>query len=198
MQQLKTQRLFFAITLKPELQLQLINILPILHKHPGGHEIIWTPQEKLHVTLRFLGETPIEKIPSCINLIQSHLENIPTFEMTMDSLVSLPKRSPRIIALQVAISPALENVFQTVDQCLVSLGFTPERRAFFPHITLGRTRGRKISLTTLMQDITLPNFLPQQVTQIVLMRSETQPTGSVYRIVQPLVLNATTDFKDKA
>ncbi|HVV69665.1 MAG TPA: RNA 2',3'-cyclic phosphodiesterase [Gammaproteobacteria bacterium] len=179
-----TQRLFFAIPLSDELQIQLINTIKTLHKHKTGHQIKWTPSEKLHVTLRFLGATKIEKIPDCIKLIESQIENLTAFSLSMGQLVTLPKKFPRIIALAVPITFELAKLFQTLEQSLISLGFTPEPRPFFPHITLGRARGGKISLPLLLEDYALPEFSPFKVKYIHLLQSETKPEGSIYTLVK--------------
>jgi 2'-5' RNA ligase len=182
------QRLFFAIELSEELQKQLISVIKTLHKHLGGHEIKWAPPEKLHITLRFLGSTKTEKIQPCLNLIEQHLENIAAFSMNLGTLVTLPKKYPRIIALTTPINFELAKLFRTLEQTLISLGFTPETRPFFPHITLGRARGGNISLPSLLQDNSLPVFPLQPVNHIVLLRSETKPEGSVYTLVKKLAL----------
>jgi RNA 2',3'-cyclic 3'-phosphodiesterase len=128
-------RLFVAVDLPEEVRRQLD---PLLGAFAGAR---WARREQLHVTLRFLGSVP----PDRVEEVRSQLAGVaapPAFTLSLQGVGVFPpnptKRSPPRV-LWVGLSPLapLAGLKQDIDQ---ALGPDPELgdRAFHPHVTLAR------------------------------------------------------------
>ncbi len=187
----KTQRLFFAIELTPTLRRAILRATRHFATQKYGRPIQWTPEEKLHITLRFLGSVNEEKIPDCLDAAAQNLRDISPFEITLGTLVVLPKRHPRVIALSVPLSVEIASLYYQLEIAMTRLEFSPENRPFFPHITLGQTK----SLLTpaacsalLAEDLTHLHHNKQRVRSITLFRSDSSAAGSIYTSLGRLCL----------
>lgn len=67
-----------------------------------------------------------------------------------------PRRGDRARVLGVGVEgdlEALEGLQAGVECALESLGFPPERRTYFSHLTLGRTRRHPVALPELLSGL---------------------------------------------
>ncbi|MGD0461163.1 MAG: RNA 2',3'-cyclic phosphodiesterase [Tepidisphaeraceae bacterium] len=132
-------RLFVAIELPERLRRHLLRMQEILRPIFGGKPV---RPEQLHLTLKFLGETPDETLPRL-------LERLRTVEMgpirlTTSGVVCFPPNGPvRIVAA------ALEDqglhcaqLQRDIDQAAHAAGFPLEGRRWTPHVTLIRVKDR--------------------------------------------------------
>ncbi len=97
----------------------------------------WTPPERMHLTLRFLGETT-EVRRDAITEELTPLVAAPV-PLAADRLVRLPSaRRPRVLAVRFAESPELSVLHARVDAALRAAGAPPADRPLLPHVTLVR------------------------------------------------------------
>jgi RNA 2',3'-cyclic 3'-phosphodiesterase len=94
----------------------------------------WQDEEQLHLTLRFVGE--VER-PVADDLA-AELARIraPPFELRVAGTGRFEQRSSGALWAGVELAAKVERA------CL-AVGLDPERRAFHPHITLARWKGRR-------------------------------------------------------
>lgn len=178
-------RLFIAIELPPEVQEVLGATQSMLARQPMP--VRWVDPAGTHLTLKFLGATSPERV----GLIEAALDDVARrhhpFLLKTAGVGSFPNRkAPRVIWLGVAGDlGALGAIQQDVEQFVAPLGYPTERRAFNPHLTLGRTNkgtepvevariGQVVSATTAPAPVTW------QVSRVSLMRSERGPGGPRY------------------
>lgn len=99
----------------------------------------WTPPERMHLTLRFLGETSADAmlaITGQIAMVQS-----PPVPIHTADLIRLPSaRRPRVLAVRVAETPELADLHARLEAALAEVGVPPEDRPLLPHVTLVRFR----------------------------------------------------------
>lgn len=110
----------------------------------ADHSLKLTPADQLHITLAFLGQKD-EKDRDRIAEQLDELESLYGFEVEAKRLVGLPKAvSPRVIAVEcMEPSGRLAAIHDELSARLVAGGlYKPENRAFFPHLTVARARGR--------------------------------------------------------
>jgi 2'-5' RNA ligase len=101
----------------------------------------WVPAEKLHLTLKFLGEQPDRAGAALRDALAPVLARAAAMDMGIGGLGAFPNlRAPRVVWLGVAPDPRLELVHHDIEVVCADLGYEPEGRAFRPHITLGRVR----------------------------------------------------------
>lgn len=93
------------------------------------------PPANLHVTLKFLGEVPADRISAIVSAMDSALADEPCFDVQVGGRGSFPSA----LWLQVRAS-ALGRMADRLDEALSVIGFQPERRAYRPHVTLARLK----------------------------------------------------------
>jgi 2'-5' RNA ligase len=106
--------------------------------------VSWTPEQNLHVTLKFLGEIPPGDVDCIASLLLEASEGIRPFGILVEGAGVFPSlRAPRV--LWVGIRESLELVgklHENMEDALSGAGFPREDRPFHPHITVGRVRDR--------------------------------------------------------
>jgi 2'-5' RNA ligase len=105
--------------------------------------VSWTPEENLHVTLKFLGEVPPDGVDRIARLLDASSRGIDPFDMAVEGAGAFPSlRAPRV--LWVGVREPLELVgklHENIESALSGAGFPREGRPFHPHVTIGRARG---------------------------------------------------------
>jgi 2'-5' RNA ligase len=134
-------RLFFALDLAPEARAALAAWRDA--GLAGRDDLRAVPEEALHMTLAFLGETPGERIEAVRSCGLDAAAGLPAPVLAPGEVVPLPRRAPRLFALDLADEDAAASDVQAaVAGALAGAGlFEPEARPFWPHLTLARVRG---------------------------------------------------------
>ena len=162
-----------------------------------GSKIRWVPPENLHLTLKFIGSVPEQKLQAIIGA----LRGVPVVGLVQVRIRGLawyfnPKTSVMLWAT-VEDSKPLTALATTVDQRLASLGIAPENRSFVPHFTLARassrnlTAGVSIALSVLAEKYKKHDFGSLTPQEFHLMESKTLPAGPIYSKVQSFPFAAT-------
>jgi 2'-5' RNA ligase len=101
----------------------------------------WVPAADLHLTLKFLGETPESRLEELGRALEQAVAGVRALPVTVEGFGAFPNpRTPTVIWAGVVSEPALELLQHGVEQAFGPLGFPPEGRPFRPHLTLGRAR----------------------------------------------------------
>jgi 2'-5' RNA ligase len=144
----------------------------------------WSPLENLHITTRFIGAWPEDRLPS----LQSTLAAIPpapSFPVTVGGFGFLPAtRHPKIFYAAVDGGPPLTALAAATDRALSTIGLEPEQRPYTAHLTLARIRDE--NLTALRAHISAdpqPRFGTFPVTEFHLYSSHPGPAHSTYSIL---------------
>jgi RNA 2',3'-cyclic 3'-phosphodiesterase len=87
-----------------------------------------------HVTLKFLGDVPTQKIEEICETLRS--VRVAPFNVAVSGMGAFPGRSVRVVWL--GLKADFSDLFCQIEDSLSRLGFEPERRKFSPHVTLGR------------------------------------------------------------
>jgi RNA 2',3'-cyclic 3'-phosphodiesterase len=96
--------------------------------------------EALHVTLAFLGHRPATEIELVIATVAKAIDGLAPARLTPLAAKPVPRRRPRLFALDLDDDGERAGAVQaTTANALAAGGFyTPERRAFWPHVTVAR------------------------------------------------------------
>ena len=101
----------------------------------------WQTEDQLHLTLRFIGE--VER-PVARDLADALATiNSPKFDVRLLGTGRFEQRSGGALWAGVAPKEPLVALAAKVERACQSVGLEPERRAFHPHITLARWKGRR-------------------------------------------------------
>ena len=174
-------RLFIAIVTPPQVKGSISTIISELKE--TGAEVKWEPPEKLHATLKFLGQTDeklFDRIVAGIENVCSSRESIP---IQYSGAGSFPSgRHPRVVWIGIEdLNDQLRQVYASLEDAMEELGFERESRDFKPHLTIGRVKGNK-RLERLLGKMETVTFQSEPVVLpgLALVKSDLKPGGSVY------------------
>ncbi len=177
-------RTFLAIDLPSEMHKTIAQKQESLRRELP--QINWVKSENLHITLKFLGDTPEGTIDELKQVVQQAVKNISPFVITVRGFGVFPdKRAPRTIWTGIDCEQsALEDLALQVESSVMSLGFPEEKKAFRPHLTLARIKKDNLAIGQAIQKsgiLTDPFVFGRLlVEQVTLFKSDLRPTGSVY------------------
>jgi RNA 2',3'-cyclic 3'-phosphodiesterase len=140
--------------------------------------------EALHVTLAFLGYLPEGDIPRITAALPS-AASAP--RMHAVGVKPVPPRRPRLVALDLADEDGRAGAIQgAVSDALEHEGlYEPEKRAFWPHVTLARVRkGERIRGL----EVADPPPEPWQAEALTLYRSRLSREGARYEPLHRITL----------
>lgn len=164
-------------------------VAPWRDRLPGGR---WDPQEKWHVTLKFLGRTWPRLVGWVEDVCRETSASVQPFPVRLTGLGVFPSPG-RARVLWVGLddpSEGLTRLAAGLDARLVP-EFEPERRPFTPHVTVARFRQpARIPDPEALRGIEC-SAPPFTVDRLVLYRSHLQgPRGSRYEAVGTFPLGA--------
>lgn len=134
-------RAFIAIELPEEVKAELEKLKGML-KLKRQPAVKTAGAEATHLTLKFLGNVPTEKIEAIKAVMSEIARGASGFRLELNGVGCFPStQRPRVIwaGLDGDID-ALSHFQEHLEAVLQKLGFPPENRAFSAHLTLGRVR----------------------------------------------------------
>jgi 2'-5' RNA ligase len=180
-------RAFVAIELSDEAIEELDRLQRKLKEQSPQDAVRWVRPQSIHLTLQFLGDVDSERVEAIAEALREISLDRAPFTFEIRELGVFPNaRQPRVVWVGIVEpSGALAALQKGVAEALEPLGFEPEKRAFTPHLTLGRAsrQAHRRALAELGELITRfkAGSLGQVfVNRIVLMRSDLRPGGAVY------------------
>ncbi|MGR5222146.1 RNA 2',3'-cyclic phosphodiesterase [Vibrio parahaemolyticus] len=179
-------RLFFAITLMPSDKDKLISVQEQVKKVTRKGR--YTNAFNFHITLAFLGEVHELQVNSLLSIL-SELTLIPThFRASRVGYFGHPSHA--IVHLKVEKDDSLMALQAQLNQALLQQGFPVEKRAYVPHITLGRNlclldKGCLGSIRGEAPES--PASYP--VKSVALMESKLTDTGVRYEVVSEVLVS---------
>jgi len=184
-----TIRTFVAIDLPGEIKMELDKLISGLRQ--AASDIRWVRAANLHLTLRFLGELPMESIKDLAVILQENLKGFDPFEISLAGLGGFPnlKRARVIWVGGGRGCEGLENLAPLVESSCKQSGFGPADKPFSPHLTIGRVKFPKghERLIALIESMRYESPL-FQVKDVVIFKSELLPAGPRYTMLESIEL----------
>ncbi|RMG45055.1 MAG: RNA 2',3'-cyclic phosphodiesterase [Acidobacteria bacterium] len=155
----------------------------------------WRPvgERQIHLTLRFLGETPATRAEAILHAVERAVAAAEPFAVPIRGWGVFPGPSrARILWAGVDDRDGrLARLAAAVEAAVVAAGFPPETRPFRAHLTLARA-GRGVGRPALpgRPNGTEPVFGSLPVSEVALMRSHLLPEGARYERVGAAGLGA--------
>src|SRR5207248_3001667 len=128
-------RLFVAIRPPEHIRDLLIDAMD------DGADFRWQDEEQLHLTLRFVGEVerPVaDDLAAALGRVSAA-----RFEARINGVGRFEQRSSGALWAGVEPKEPLAALAAKVERACVAVGLEPEHRAYHPHITLARWKGRR-------------------------------------------------------
>lgn len=186
-------RVFCAIELPPQTRIRLLEHIERLRALVPEVRASWSRESNIHLTLKFLGETPqrlVRKFDSALSRAASGIAPFPIL-ITGSGVFPRP-RDPRVLWIGISdTSGELAKLHSQLEAASEQEGFPREARPFHPHLTLARLRAREGAreIRRAHEDLI---FAPEKFTvnEVLLIRSELSSKGSRYSTISKHVLNA--------
>jgi len=174
----ETRRTFIAVSVPCGEKLR--HLLGLLGQM--GKPVKPVAADNLHLTLKFLGDTPAEQIPAVSEIVQTAASNASSFQMELVGIGAFPRKErPSVIWAGIDGGEPLVQIAEELEQRLQPLGFQKERRAFSPHLTLARVRRKPPpELFELFEQHAATRFGTVSVGSLTYYASDLRPQGAVY------------------
>lgn len=175
-------RIFVSIPIPEAVKRAAGAIQEELRRFSGS--VAWVRGEGMHLTLKFLGEVPADRLSAVRAALAGAAEGCGPIPLSVQGVGVFPNpRTPRVIWLGVRASDdRLERLHRRVEGALEALGFPSESRPFQAHLTLGRCRSPRgaVELAKVLaghEKAAAGDFVARAVS---LMESRLQSGGAVY------------------
>jgi 2'-5' RNA ligase len=153
--------------------------------------VSWVKPKNIHVTLKFLGEVPEERIKEVLSATQKAVEGARKFTMSLKGTGAFPNlRRPRVIWIGAGSGEEeLSLLAARIEEEMEKIGFPKEKRKFSAHFTVGRVKSPR-NIEKLMELVSSSDFQTEeiQVSEVVVMKSQLDPGGAIYTPLRKIPL----------
>ena len=165
-------RLFTAIPMPEHVKEQLAEFQQPIEG------VRWQDKDKLHLTLKFLGDTDAQKAEK----LQEELQEIElnAFSLTLKGFGYFPEgKKPSVLWAGIEPNDSLTSLYQSIEQVCTSLGFEEDNRSFKPHVTVARVNGgRKRDVMSFINQHKQFRIDNVRIEEFVLYESKLHPDGA--------------------
>lgn len=134
-------RIFVAIDLSPQIKKAIAAHIQQLRQEWPKATIGWVRPENLHLTLKFIGEVPAERLNDIANAVERAIIGCTPFTFDISGSGAFPVRgTPRVLWIGVTANRPLSRLHTNLEKELAEIGIPREAKDFHPHLTVGRVR----------------------------------------------------------
>lgn len=194
---MRAVRSFVAIDLPGSLRTRLGEQISRLASRVPPRAVRWARPESIHLTLKFLGDVPVDRLGQVQDLLGQVVTGFSPFTIRVKGLGCFPNaRRPRVVWVGVhEPSGALAGLRDSLEDGFERLGYRREERAFSPHLTLGRVRRDAAPQEAQAAGEALghepvADLGEVHVEAICLIRSDLRPTGAIYTCLAQVSLGS--------
>jgi 2'-5' RNA ligase len=177
------KRIFIAIDISDEARRRAAAHIDELRTGVKNLRVGWERPEKLHLTLKFLGDVTNERLEKLKGAVEQAASLAGPFDLRTGKTGVFPSiRKARVLWLGLEDAGGeLQRLHRILETECEKAGFARETRDFKPHLTIARLRepGKSAGLAGahLRAQIGPVEF---EVPEIVIYESRLAPTGSIY------------------
>jgi 2'-5' RNA ligase len=185
------KRIFTAIDISEETRAKAADYIKSLREEFSEVRVGWERPEKLHLTLKFLGDVDDEQLANLTAAVEVTAKRFADFKLQITQTGVFPsKRNARILWLGVRDE---EGSLQMLNEILESecekKGFAREKRNFKAHLTIARLRephkSKELVERHLENEFASTEF---EVSKIAIYKSYLQKSGSIYKAIKNVEL----------
>lgn len=177
---------FFAFELDSQFKAELSTLIQrsvqILNDKKS---VNWVSEEKLHLTLLYVGETRIEDVKLLSPQIKTIVSKYGTMHISDMRIEVFPPGNPRLIWVKAdKFSPRIQELRNSIKSLFSKQGYEVDQRNFKAHITLGRIK-RKV------EDVFLKKLEKIEIkTELITLQDISfYTTGSIYHLLDAYSLD---------
>ena len=192
-------RTFICIEIPESIKERIAQLQEMLRQVDA--QVSWTRPSNIHLTLRFLGGVPASRIERIGQAVERAANCVRPFQVEVSGTGCFPSpRSPRVLWVGCSSVPeGLQELCANIDNELARVGFARENQKFSPHLTIGRLRASR-NAGLLAEQLNMVGFEPEnfEAQEIIVMRSNLKPAGSIYTPQATIKLDTGTLTKIKS
>tara|TARA_B100001029_G_scaffold144950_1_gene125120 strand:+ start:866 stop:1447 length:582 start_codon:yes stop_codon:yes gene_type:complete len=177
-------RTFVSVSVPKE----IVNIQSMLKStiEPKGVKVRWVMNGKMHLTLKFLGNTTQGSIDNLNEALFNAVKSAKVINLSISGTGAFPvKGRPNVLWLGIKGDiDELKQLTVNINNSLEPLGFITEKRDFLPHVTIARIKSNQKKIPNISNYLnTTFTELPMKIVKISLMQSESFSKGTFYTIL---------------
>ena len=177
-------RTFVSVSVPKE----IVNIQSMLKStvEPKGVKVRWVMNGKMHLTLKFLGNTTQGSIDNLNEALFNAVKSVKVINLSISGTGAFPvKGRPNVLWLGIKGDiDELKQLTVNINNSLEPLGFITEKRDFLPHVTIARIKSNQKKIPNISNYLnTTFTELPMKIVKISLMQSESFSKGTFYTIL---------------
>ena len=182
---MKNNRLFIAVKIPP---FALEKIINIRNEVFNKDKINWEKYEKLHLTLKFIGDFDKRNLDKLIAELKIISADVNRFKLNFKNFGVFKRNAvPFILYAGIEFNREFLRLHSLIDNSLVKFGVAKEKRKFKPHLTLLRIKNKRINKLEELLAKRI-SYIKFEVDKFYLIQSELKPTGSVYTEIESFKL----------
>ncbi len=180
------KRIFTAIDISVEARTKIAEYTENLRRDFAKLRVGWEKAEKLHLTLKFLGDTEENQLENLIEAVEKTARQTLSFNLQISGTGVFPSsRKPRVLWLGLKDEKgSLLNLNEILETECEQIGFAKEKRNFKTHLTIARLRephkSKELGEQHLENEFEASAF---GAGEIIIYESKLLPQGSIYSAV---------------
>lgn len=181
-----SKRIFVAVDISEEARQKIANYIADLRREFSDLRIGWDKPEKLHLTLKFLGEMSDSQLSKLEKIVDDISSDTGKFELKIQNTGVFPTpKKARVLWLDVINKDeTLTELNTRLETECEKIGFPKETRKYVPHLTIARIKephkAKSLAIKHLQTKFEPVAF---EVSAITIYESRLQATGSIYSVV---------------
>ncbi len=180
------KRIFTAIDISDQTRTKVADYIEYLRGEFPQVRVGWERAEKLHLTLKFLGDIDESQLENLIEAVENAAKQISNFRLQISETGVFPsKRNARILWLGVrGDAENLQKLNKILEIECEKAGFAKEKRDFKAHLTIARLRephkSKELVQKHLENEFEAVEFETKEIT---IYESKLLPKGSIYSVI---------------
>lgn len=180
------KRIFIGLDISEKARSRTASHIEALRRQFPKLRVGWEKVEKLHLTVKFLGDMDDEHQEALKRAVETVARRVSEFDLTLTGCGVFPsKRNARVLWIGVDDPQrGAIDLNEILEAECEKTGIARETRDFKPHLTIARLREPHRSRELVGKHLQA-HFEPVEfrVSEIVIYESRLQPAGSVYKPV---------------
>lgn len=175
-------RLFVALKIPDQVKEEIFNHCFSIAENPAYYS--WESKEKIHLTLKFIGEVKETLLPQIIDELE-FVKNYSSFYCTISKFEFFFRdNQPRILWCNIETDNSIVDLVQDINTVLQKFDIETEKRKFKGHLTLLRIKNKVDE--KFIRSFKEYSFDPITFTagEVELIQSLLKPSGSEYKVLK--------------
>ncbi|MFN2392031.1 MAG: RNA 2',3'-cyclic phosphodiesterase [Pyrinomonadaceae bacterium] len=180
------KRIFVAIDISDEVQRKVSDYIAALRVEFPKLRVGWEKPEKLHLTMKFLGDINDEQLEKLTKAAEKTARQTLSFKLQVSDTGVFPSaRNARILWLGLQHEQgSLQKLNEILETECEMIGFARENRSFKAHLTIARLRepqkSKELVQRHLQNEFEAVEF---ELSEVVIYESKLLPQGSIYSVI---------------